>query len=97
MNCKPGDLAIIVRVGKLPENIGKIVEIIRPAVSGEDFRIEGNPRCMAWMVRGYSPLARRTYEGKPLSAAFEIAAYDDSLLPITGLPITDDVTDEVTA
>ncbi|MBI2725418.1 MAG: hypothetical protein HYX42_04130 [Polaromonas sp.] len=33
MNCKPGDLAIVVGLG--PNNNGRIVEVVRHAVSGE--------------------------------------------------------------
>lgn len=39
-NCKVGDLAIIVRA-KHPENIGKIVEVVRLAVKGETTPIVG--------------------------------------------------------
>lgn len=35
--CKVGDLAIIVKPGKVPSNIGKIVHIVRVAVRGEDY------------------------------------------------------------
>lgn len=30
MNCKPGDLAVIIRARKKPEWLGRVVEVIRP-------------------------------------------------------------------
>lgn len=35
MNCKPGDLAIVVGAEATPEMIGLIVKVIRPAIDGE--------------------------------------------------------------
>ena len=35
MNCKPGDLAVIVRAVIHPENIGAIVHVVRRVVAGE--------------------------------------------------------------
>src|SRR5690349_7505451 len=35
MNCRPGDLAIVIKAATTPEMIGYIVEVIRPAVDGE--------------------------------------------------------------
>ena len=32
MNCKPGDLAVIVRSERAPEHIGKIVTCVRPHI-----------------------------------------------------------------
>lgn len=54
LNCKPGDLAVVVSSRNSPENIGRIVEVIRPAVNGERISgfnitlIDGVP---AWIVR----------------------------------------------
>ena len=31
MNCKPGDIAIVVRAGATAENVGKLVEVIEPS------------------------------------------------------------------
>lgn len=35
MNCKPGDLAVIVGTVLVPQNNGKIVRVVRRAVPGE--------------------------------------------------------------
>lgn len=35
MNCKPGDLAIVVSAEITPEMIGRIVKVVRPVFSGE--------------------------------------------------------------
>lgn len=45
MNCKPGDLAVIVR--SLANNEGKIVRIVEFA-GRVDFQIRG--RCVAWVI-----------------------------------------------
>ncbi|MBR8228071.1 hypothetical protein KDX05_07065 [Burkholderia vietnamiensis] len=91
MNCKPGDLAIIVQAF-LPENIGKIVEVLAPL--GDDcgcgFR---------WLVKTLSPA--RTISVIDFKTVFEdsepAGIPDAWLRPVTGLPITDDVEDEVMA
>jgi len=63
LNCKPGDLAIIVRSPASPENIGKIVRVIRTAVESET--IEG------WRVylRGGLPAWIVESDGSPLAWA----------------------------
>jgi hypothetical protein len=33
MNCKPGDIAIVVRAGATAENVGKLVEVIGPSAA----------------------------------------------------------------
>lgn len=53
LNCKPGDLAVIIRSPQAPENIGKIVHVIRAASEGEI--VEGwsvclSPNFPAWIV-----------------------------------------------
>ncbi len=37
MNCRPGDLAIVVRSSRAPVRLGTIVRVLRPALSGEAF------------------------------------------------------------
>jgi len=86
MNCKPGDLAIMVSSG-IPENIGRIFEILNFNQAVTDF--SGKP---IWNVRAAHPA--RTADGEMSS---EGNASDADLRPITGLPITDDIKDEVTA
>lgn len=53
LNCKPGDLAVIMRSPASPENIGKIVRVLRPAVEGEKiegWRVALRPDFPAWIV-----------------------------------------------
>lgn len=86
MNCKPGDLAIMVRSG-IRENIGKIFEVLEPAP--RESAIFGS---FSWKVRASSPTLDNEGEFTLVGTA-----YDADLRPITGLPLTDDVTDGVTA
>jgi hypothetical protein len=100
MNCKPGDLAIITGTNRTPETIGRIVEVIRPAVwgeiftatSGKLFRVE--PTRFSWVVKSSSPLPWRMSTGELYS--FEVAVTGDChLTPISGVPVTDEVTDDI--
>jgi hypothetical protein len=90
MNCKPGDLAIIVR-DPCPENIGRIVEVRAPALYLQD--------APAWWCKALGePLSVMLIEDpKQIFLDHQGDVYDTDLMPINGLPITDDVTDEVTA
>lgn len=95
LNCKPGDLAIIV-AATFSEEIGVIVEVMRIGVPGVDFHPDS--RAPAWVVKSDRPLPRYLYETKEIhSWSKEKAIADARLRPVTGLPITDDVTDKVTA
>lgn len=50
MNCKPGDLAIVIRA-ELPENVGIIVRVLRPARSrhGKGWWVDAQrPRPTTW-------------------------------------------------
>jgi hypothetical protein len=89
MNCKPGDLAIIVRA-ILPENIGRIVEIVR--LIGEALDGLGP----IWLVRGSQPLARSANKGSVrLDDSLERSFIDAWLRPISGVPVNDEVTDDI--
>lgn len=61
LNCRPGDLAVIVRSPHSPDNVGKIVRVIRPAVEGEmieGWRVYLRNGLPAWIVESDgSPLA----------------------------------------
>lgn len=67
LNCKPGDLAVIVTSPNAPENVGKIVQVIRPAVHGEmieGWRVGYKPGLFAWVVKSAgSKLAWYNYPG----------------------------------
>ncbi|UEP23132.1 hypothetical protein LL999_23080 [Burkholderia ambifaria] len=86
MNCKPGDLAIMVTSG-IKENIGKIFEVLGPASHETTFF--GH---FSWRVRASSPALDNAGEFTLVGTAF-----DAHLRPVSGLPITDDIKDEVTA
>lgn len=86
MNCKPGDLAIMVS-SEIQENIGLIFEVISLHIEASNEY--GKP---VWNIT--SP--RKTMSGDGELSQDGIA-FDSQLRPITGLPITDDVTDEVAA
>lgn len=90
MNCKLGDLAIVVRDDHV-ENIGRIVEIVDAAKCLMDApawlcKARGEPLIITWIDR--APQTFRDYTAE---------AYDSDLMPVSGIPVTDDVTDEVTA
>lgn len=56
MNCKPGDMAMVVRTLCTKENLGRVCRVVRPAVVGEI--LSGirylNPQSMGmvWVVEG---------------------------------------------
>ncbi|HVI88285.1 MAG TPA: hypothetical protein VM659_08285 [Dongiaceae bacterium] len=90
MNCKPGDLAIVVKAC-IVENIGKIVEVIGPS---DDHPVLG----FRWSIRPQSPM--RSVDGIDLTTQVgpslgNLACADDWLRPVSGLPITDEVTDDL--
>ncbi|WP_174958600.1 hypothetical protein [Burkholderia aenigmatica] len=86
MNCKPGDLAIITGCFyKISEtNIGAIVRILEPALHTKA------PH--AWSV-----LSTRALMSQSGETVWKIVVADCHLRPVSGLPVTEDITDEVTA
>jgi len=81
MNCKEGDIAIVIR--SRANNLGKIVKCVRPATA-EDIeyywmRIDKGP---AWIVEG-NIITRGGYK-VPL-------AFDSDLKPLPGAGLEDDV------
>lgn len=95
MNVKPGDLAIVVS-SISQENIGRIVTVIRLVVAGERFAVgrrlvgDGN----GWLVQCDRPLVI-TFEGKPVGTHCTRVYRDDCLRPISGVPVDDEVTDDL--
>lgn len=88
MNCKKGDLAIIVQ-SEIPENIGRIVHIdgpYNPAADGA-FR---------WLVRSAgAPFVGRD-PGTDKLIQTNIGTIEDYMLrPVSGLPVTDEVTHDI--
>lgn len=95
MNCKPGDLAIVVR-SVAPENIGRIVTVIRLVVPGEQFA-EGRRLVEVgngWLVQCDRPLVT-TFEGKQVGSHCTRVYRDDCLRPISGVPVEDEVTEDL--
>ncbi|MEB2554073.1 hypothetical protein [Burkholderia cenocepacia] len=88
MNCKPGDLAIII-FDEEEENLGLIVEVIGPArfLTSDDWMIVSTGRPMKCI--DFETGSRFHAQDGDISDAY--------LRPVSGLPITDDVTDGVTA
>jgi hypothetical protein len=83
MNCKPGDLAVLIR-SAIPENVGIIVEVVEWMG-----HVWSNDSITNWRVRPVGG-PRQTTIG---SLQQEGAAPDEWLRPVSGLPDTED-TDE---
>jgi hypothetical protein len=88
MNCKPGDLAYIVRADGVPQAIGAVVEVVQ---KGRD--VESMPAWHVQVSERYTVSDKRT--GK---AAYRnrVNIPDAWLRPISGVPVEDERCDEVT-
>ncbi|MDN7658464.1 hypothetical protein [Burkholderia cenocepacia] len=103
MNCKPGTLAMIRGMRMLPELNGRIVEIVHVAANGEVFQaIDGSRRRLntldcgvVWRVRGREALPWIGFDGTRYFT--ELPIRNSRLIPLGGVPVTDDIEDEVTA
>ncbi len=80
MNCKPGDLAVIVRPWASTKDIGRPVTVIRPMSPGEYAVTRNGRKTLAsgdfgpiWLCDAHTP-------------EFPCAIADDCLRPIRGLP-----------
>ncbi|HVM91761.1 MAG TPA: hypothetical protein VMT67_03060 [Terriglobales bacterium] len=94
MNVKQGDMAIVVSAFHVKENIGRIVEVVRPAIHGMDYLSDNNS--FTWMVRSSRPLGRVSYQGIfRLSDDYEAPCADENLRPISSIPIDDEVIEEL--
>ena len=94
MNCKPGDLAYVVRDKEFPENVGRIVEVIQPAM------LDGSEAPGFWWdVRALGKPHPVSYHGEACFAmyAMDFEMPDSDLRPISGVPLHDEACDEVTA
>jgi hypothetical protein len=98
-NVKAGDLAIVTRTCHTPEALGRLVVVIRPAVSGEVF--EGKVRFIPaknephWVCRCVAerPIQWRLSTGK-LFEVSEAVFLGKNLRPVSGLPDTEDTDTE---
>jgi hypothetical protein len=92
MNCKPGDLAIL--TGGFAENLGAIVEVIEPNI---EYTAEFGHQIWRVRVTGLALKVRGRFSGAERSCNHVCNALDRQLRPISGLPIDEEITDEVTA
>ncbi|MBB2915885.1 hypothetical protein [Cupriavidus alkaliphilus] len=90
MNCKPNDLAIVIRADAVPELIGQIVKVLHPTWPD-------SPHGFVWMVRFQAPQVFPGWFSGTAIVDTDAHCPDAWLKPITGLPVHDDVPDEVTA
>ena len=87
MNCKPGDLAIVVRAQATPEMLGRIVTVVRAPVYGELLKTDGGyirwaGNCSgAWVVSSNHPMPWKGVNGSR-HLAMERVFGDDGLRPI---------------
>jgi hypothetical protein len=100
MNCKPGDLAIVVGPCVTPGLTGRVVEILRRAVPGEYYQsvcgktVRLSIEVPCWFVRSSTPLPMQTTLGWFL--LFHERSIQDAILrPISGVPVNDEVTDDI--
>lgn len=93
MNCKPGDLAVI--VGKHALNVNRLVNVLRTykgeLIEGIEYYVE--PGIHYWVIEsaGASPLMSRMEFGPPIPCKLHVAR-DASLRPIRDPG--DDATDQ---
>lgn len=79
MNCKPGDLAIMIN-SSMAENIGVIFEVLEVHIEAtEHYGVH------CWRVRGSRPT--RNADG---TTSLEGCAADFHLKPVSGLPVADE-------
>ena len=90
MNCKPGDLAVMTHVkdAAMAPNVGQIVEVIRFSHDDREF----GPR---WWVRVIG-LGRICDMGTIRTEVRPEGTFPDRYLrPITGLPLDEDVSEDL--
>lgn len=97
MNCKPGDMAIVIAAELTPEMIGRIVRVVRRVAYGEiigSVRYTGDGA--AWLIESDRPLPIRCTNGRivhQLARSFG----DRYIRPISGVPVHDEQHGEVPA
>jgi hypothetical protein len=84
VNCKPGDLAIMVD-SRVIENIGVVFEVL-----GNDIEATEYYGHQCWRVRSSRPT--RNSDG---TMSIEGRAADFDLRPVSGLPLNDEVPDDI--
>ena len=87
MNCKPGDLAIVVRARHTPEMLGRIVTVVRSPVPGELFKTDRgcilwSGACSGlWVVSSNRPMLWKSVDGNN-HLALESVLSDECLRPV---------------
>ncbi|WP_211629186.1 hypothetical protein [Paraburkholderia nemoris] len=107
MNCKIGDMAIVVFGGLGPQTpgiVGCVVEIIRQVEPCEYFtsvcgnQMRRKSSIPAWLVRSSRPLPWLVSRGPNSGEIFyftERPIADQNLRPVSGLPVIDEVTEKL--
>ncbi|HEP6279838.1 TPA: hypothetical protein VDA67_006426 [Burkholderia vietnamiensis] len=103
MNVKAGDLAIVVRSRTIlgQQYIGSIVEVVCVAPLAEFKLPDGHTHIAGdpgdWVVKAVGMRFVVPMSNGRIRQSLYAVGHESCLRPITGLPITDDVEDEVTA
>jgi hypothetical protein len=85
VNVKPGDLAIVVR-DEFEQNIGRIVKVL----------CESDCDVGAWLCRAVgAPMLIMSRRTEVAYFDHEGDAYDSDLRPISGVPVDDEVTEDL--
>jgi hypothetical protein len=95
--CKVGDAAYIVRAA-IEANVGRVVEVVKRDLTVG--ALDVNPGEVRWEVKVLSDSfgRDRTTGSLVLVKAGQMVSTPDSWLrPISGVPLKDEVTDEITA
>lgn len=66
LHCRPGDRAFVRSCPNAPENIGRIVRVLRPALPGEFTSSTSDGTAPAWIVRSEGTPLVCTVAGLPL-------------------------------
>ncbi|MBN3851981.1 hypothetical protein G3N59_01185 [Paraburkholderia sp. Ac-20340] len=93
MNCKPGDLAYVIR-DEFPENEGRIVEVLALSPPEED---DEGPYWEVRFIGAPGPFSDWDFPGERAGYDLECCFLDAQLRPINGVPVTEEERDEVTA
>lgn len=99
MNCKPGDLAIVVRTRGTPEMLGRIVTVLRPLAYGEVFKTDRGPLRWVgpteglWVVSSNHQMPWRT-KRRGLCLCMERPYSDEALRPINPGDLVEDENQE---
>jgi hypothetical protein len=92
MNCKPGDLAIIINATRCPENIGRIVTVLRHRMGDWDYS-DFMPEAGQWIVRSNGGALASKNDAGDMFYDMEGPYRDAYLRPIRPASLDDSLTD----